>query len=88
MFLLYQNRATRSKVEGVAELDRAITFDEDLAIELPAQFTVSGKLPDQDLEVIACNAVGVSVQRVPSPTNWVIDGNIATWRTKSRVKIR
>ena len=75
------------EVEGVAELVGAITFDEDLAVHLTAQVTVCGELTDQDLQVVACDTVGVSIQSIPGTPDGVINGNVSSWRPKTRVKV-
>ena len=68
----------RTEEESVPEFGLAIAVDEDLTVDLTADFARGGELANEDLEVIASDAIGVSIQGIPCTTDEVVDGNVVS----------
>ena len=78
---------TGTEVEGVPELVGTVTVNEDLDVELTIEFTRGGELTGQHLQVVSGHTVGVSVQGIPCTTDAVIDGDVATRKTSTRIEV-
>ena len=76
-----------SEAEGVPELVASVSFNENLNIKLTSQLTRRGELAHQYFQVISGHTVGITVQCVPGTTDAVVDGDVATGKTSTRIEV-
>ncbi len=63
-----------------------VTLGKHLHLKVAGQPAIGGELTEQHSAILVRNAVRIPVEDVPHPTNQVIDDEVASWLTATRLK--